>query len=281
MNSAALYVDQLVAADLIEFSLLFFIILTGLVLGSFATALFYRVPRDISFIGSFSGKTFSRSSCVSCQHPLSVKDLVPLFSWLMQKGRCRYCGKAIGYQYPAIEVLTLLMCIFTYLCLGFGFEAIIIIFISPILIALLAIDLKHYVLPDILVGVIGAAGLFYLGGLYYWENFPLERIFLSHLLGGFVYAALVFGAGYLVKIFKKKEALGLGDVKLFFVAGLWLGIEGLPYFLILSGGCGVIFGLIWQFAFKKQVFPFGPALIIAFYLTLIAENTSLQLLNVI
>jgi leader peptidase (prepilin peptidase)/N-methyltransferase len=72
------------------------VIFTGLVLGSFATALAYRLPRELSMV------TRVHSQCPSCAHNLGVPDLVPLFSWVFLRGRCRYCQAPIGLQYPLI-----------------------------------------------------------------------------------------------------------------------------------------------------------------------------------
>src|SRR5687768_46475 len=89
----------------------------GLALGSFASALSWRIPRGISWIAS-NGKS-EHSACPACCHRLSCRDLIPLFSWLMLKGRCRYCQTPIGICYPLIELSTMVGCLAIYAIYGF------------------------------------------------------------------------------------------------------------------------------------------------------------------
>ncbi len=96
--------------DALWFRLLFGFLIGG-VLGSFATMLAYRLPRKLSIVKP-------RSRCPSCQKVLGAPDLIPIFSWLYLKGRCRYCKASIGKQYLAIEIITALCCAFATLVLG-------------------------------------------------------------------------------------------------------------------------------------------------------------------
>lgn len=86
---------------------IFFIALCGLAIGSFITMASYRLPKKEEWI-----KT--RSHCASCNHPLAMKDLIPLLSWISQKGKCRYCCKPISYRYPLIELLTACLFVLIY-----------------------------------------------------------------------------------------------------------------------------------------------------------------------
>ncbi len=241
----------------------------GLVLGSFATALSWRIPRGLSWVSS-------RSACLSCQTKLGLADLVPVFSWLASKGRCRHCGAEIGRRYPLIELGVMAACLGVYTVYGFTVEAFLIMAALPFLAALLLIDLESMILPDSLVlaaGMIGLAALVWA----IWAYGGAEEWLYSRLGGAVLYVGLAALVGRTVSFFMKKEALGWGDVKFFAVAGLWLGWEALPLFLVMGGLMGLVFGLVWRFWRHDPVFPFGPALILALYSSLLWQGIGLNL----
>ncbi len=234
----------------------------GLVFGSFASAMAYRIPRDVSWVSA-------RSACTSCGHVLSALDLVPFFSWMFLRGRCRHCRAAICWRYPMIELCTLLACLLVQGMMGFHLASIILMMAMPFLVAMIAIDIEFMILPDqinIILGVLGA--VFVVLTSPYAPFLALKYA----VLGAALYAGLVFVVGWVLGRVLKKEALGLGDVKFFAVAGVWLGVGLLPAFLILSGVCGVIMGAFWKVILKKDVFPFGPALIVSFVLCVLFQG---------
>jgi hypothetical protein len=129
---------------------LFIIAILGLALGSFATALTHRVPKGMDW-GLFQ-KT--RSQCPSCGKTLGAVDLVPVFSWVFLKGKCRQCKAPISPVYPLVELLTVAAVLGVYAAFGPTVQGLIAICAMPFLAALLAIDLKQYILPDALVLVL-------------------------------------------------------------------------------------------------------------------------------
>jgi leader peptidase (prepilin peptidase)/N-methyltransferase len=248
--------------DVLEMAVM---VLTGLVLGSFATALTYREQRGLSWTG------VQRSVCTSCKATLGVRDLVPVFSWLFLKGKCRKCRAPISIRYPLTELGVLIACVVVYGFNDFSPETFFICAAIPFLAALLLIDLEQMILPNrlvLIVGMIGAGRLVFhsvMAGL----GAGLHHIFLPYILGAVVYGGLAWLLGWVTTKILKRDALGFGDVKFFAVAGLWLGISNLGLFCVLSGVLGVIFALIWRLVTKERHFPFGPALIAAFYLLLL------------
>lgn len=258
------------AHALFEFA---FILLIGLVLGSFATALTWRVPRHIPWAGG-GQEPLARSRCTSCDHLLYYQDLIPVFSWIASRGKCRYCAHAISWHYPLIETLTLLGCLGVYAVWGFTVPAFIIMAVIPFLVALLAIDAEHYILPDQLVGIAALLALMLM--VYQWvaydSSFGFARQGLLKLAGALVYGGVAWGMGCLVKLLKKKDALGMGDVKFFAMAGFWLGLAYLPFFLVFSGLAGVACGAFYKYALGKEPFPFGPALILTLYAGLLLQG---------
>ena len=257
-----------------------FVSLLGLILGSFATALIHRIPAGIPW----SFKSFKkndedgqppmpvpRSSCPHCHAVLQVRDLVPLFSWIANGGRCRFCKAPIGWMYPAVEVLTACGCVAIFFGWGLHALSVIAMLTVPFLVALAVIDFKHLILPnEINIILVCLWPLLVVVALF--QGYGGDAVFryaTSGLVGAMVFPLLAFLAGTLIKAVLKKEAIGFGDVKFFAVAGLWLGITLLVPFLLLAGVFGVIMGIIYRVAIKEAYFPFGPALICAFYILIL------------
>lgn len=234
----------------------------GLCLGSFATALAYRLPRGESMV------TKKRSACPSCGKALGFADLIPLFSWIFLLGRCRHCKAKIGWQYPLIEVLTVFLCIAFYLKFGFSLQTLALFALAPVMTSMADIDFRFKIIPDALniaVFAVGVAVLLAGGFSGGGPDFVMEKG--AFALGG----VLFYGLGALalrqgaMRILKR-EPMGLGDVKFFAAAGFWLGPspETLSGFMIVSGSIGVLLALLWNRLTGEREFPFGPALIVAF-----------------
>lgn len=256
------------------------VIVLSLSLGSFATALVWRVPRGIPWTFAKwrrEGHTFERSSCPSCGAVLKILDLVPFLSWIFLRGKCRYCNAAISWRYPLIEVSVLVGSLGAYASWGFTPEVFVIMAALPFLVALMAIDLDHMVLPDQLVFPLFLMGLIF---FFYSEGY---RISLSDfttgalprsLAGAAVFAGIAWLTGFILSRILKADVLGMGDIKFFGAAGVWLGIELLPEFFICSGFLGIVFGTLWQMKTGRRLFPFGPAIILALYICSILKNIS-------
>ncbi|MFN3827213.1 MAG: prepilin peptidase [Micavibrio sp.] len=246
----------------------------GLCLGSFATAIASRIPLGKSWIFS-KDKGAERSACVHCHHGLGVLDLIPLFSWLFLRGRCRYCQVRIGVRYPLTECAALLMTLMAYYSWGFSGQGLLVILAIPFLLAMLMIDWEHMILPDQLQIIV-----LVLGGLF-WGAGVGEYFSLSDLLGQIMvmalYAGPIFLMGWMISRLKKVEALGFGDVKFMAIAGLWLGISALPLFFVLTGVMGIVFSIFWKFRTGVQRFPFGPALITSFFIVLCLQGPLLKM----
>lgn len=249
----------------------------GLVFGSFASALIYRIPRSIPWVFSKDKNgnkpvEASRSACPVCQTQLKFLDLFPFFSWLFLKGRCRYCAVKISPVYPLAELSCMLGFVVVYIAVGLSLETALLYLIVPFLVALLFIDIEHFILPNQLVAIIAGLGV-----LHFALNLVMGGISFgdlsAHVAGAVIYGLLAWGLGAFMSFVLKKDALGFGDVKFFAVAGLWLGIAKLPLFLILAGVGGVVFALIWRFCKGSAVFPFGPALIFSFFAALLYDGS--------
>jgi prepilin signal peptidase PulO-like enzyme (type II secretory pathway) len=238
-------------------------VLLGLVLGSFATALSYRIPRGLSIFSML------RSQCPACRKNLGVPDLVPLLSWMALRGRCRHCRAPIGWRYPLIELATLFLCLMFYSVYGMNSESLLIFLLAPLIVSILDIDLHYKIIPDSLnlsILLTGIAALF--------VNALISANSLDFLIdkgAEAVGASLIYGLGALllrqgVMLVMKREPLGLGDVKFFAVAGFWLGLnmDAAALFMLVSGLSGIAFALAWKKRTGDAEVPFGPSLIVAF-----------------
>lgn len=226
----------------------------GLCLGSFATAMIYRIPRGISWISNYGGAP-ARSACPSCGHVLAMLDLIPLFSWLASRGKCRHCGVRISALYPLVEISTGFAVLALYAVWGPTLTGLCLYLSVPFLIAALIVDWRHMILPDSI-----NIALFMLAILFIAAQGDAGTA-LNHGAAGIILAGGLYLTGALVARIKGRPALGSGDVKFLLPAGIFLGMDALPSYLILAGILGVLSGLIR----RGEVFPFGPALIISLY----------------
>ncbi len=249
-----------VAEDIFPFCYVAVIFL-GLCLGSFATALIYRIPRGVPWIWDRS-KGASRSACPSCNATLGVLDLIPIFSWLFARGKCRHCGASISWAYPLTEIICLILVVGLYSIWGNQWATIPILLLVPFLVAHIVIDWKHMILPDDINIVLFILAVFFLalGGAE--DEWP------SHLIAAILLPAIFWGVSVILKIWKGREALGQGDLKFLPSAGLLIGLQAFPSYLVFSGLLGLATGLYYVFKEQKGVFPFGPALVFSLLLHL-------------
>ncbi|WP_456296224.1 A24 family peptidase [Vibrio sp. AK197] len=249
----------------------------GLIIGSFLNVVIYRLPlmmerewrRDCA--ESFPeyhiepptdvfNLSLPASTCPHCQTRLKVKDNIPLISWLMLRGKCRYCSQPIGIRYPLVELLSALTCASVAWQFGPTPYALALIAFTLVLIALTGIDFATLLLPDqITLPLIWAGISLALVGI--------SPISLQDAVIGAISGYLCLWTVYwLFKLLTGKEGMGYGDFKLLAALGAWLGWQALPFVVLLSSVVGLVFGLI-QLRLQKQgidkAFPFGPYLAIA------------------
>ncbi len=238
-------------------------ICVGLIFGSFASALIARIP-DNTIVFNLN----ARSSCPSCKHILSTRDLMPVLSWIITKGRCRYCQIKISAFYPLLEISAafLSISIFLFFTPLIWAERLMFLVSVPFIMSLFIIDFRLKILPNILTLII--AGLGGMRIVLQIVHAPENSISIvgNYIGGAFLFAALSYILSLVMTKTLKRQAMGMGDVKFFAVAGLWLGVAQLSSFYILSGILGVLIGAIWQRIRGEAVFPFGPALIISFFI---------------
>lgn len=239
----------------------------GLLIGSFLNVCIFRIPQEKSI-------AFPPSHCQSCGTRLKPLDLVPVFSYLFLKGRCRYCGTGISARYPLIELLTGFIFIMLFKRFNLTFDFVLYSYLMSILIIVLFIDLDHKIIPDELVvsGLIGAAVT-----VVYNIFFPMpiygSSSWWAPLLGvipgsGFLFLIAVIGFA----IYKTDDAMGMGDVKIFAPIGIFLGWKMCTIALlasILLGGIFSLFLMTVNIKKRKDTIPFGPFIVIGTFITLL------------
>lgn len=233
----------------------------GAVFGSFINCMAWRIAHGESV---WKG----RSHCAVCNHVLGAADLVPVFGYLFRRGRCHYCGEKISPRYMFTELGMAVVFVSITARFDVSFITLRYLALACILLGLALVDLEIYEIPD----------SFIIAGIVWW-TFTLPLVggdLLTGVKEGLI-GAIAIGGGMLVLslIFDKvlkKESLGGGDIKLFFMVGLYLGALGGLLNLILS----CVLGLVFVVVLKKNKIPFGPAIALSTWITILAGEYVIQ-----
>ncbi len=240
----------------------------GLIIGSFLNAVIYRLPREISLVNP------RRSICPKCSNSLKWSNNIPLFSWLIQGGKCSFCKEKISITYPIIEAATGLLAIFSLYFYGATLTGLFCFIFLSVLLVITMIDLEHMIIPDkinkpgMIIGLLlGAANEY-----YNFLSFPFSQSLLSSVSG----LILGYGTLYLIAWFFFKmtglDGLGGGDIKLMGFSGALLGAGSIMPTLILgslAGICAAVFAMIFKKAGLRTELPFGPWLALGMLLYMI------------
>jgi leader peptidase (prepilin peptidase)/N-methyltransferase len=264
--------------------------LLGLALGSFVNALVWRVheqakestkqkPNKKYLQGLSIAK--GRSICPHCKHQLATKDLIPLFSWLSLRGKCRYCNKPISNQYPVVELATALLFVASYTWWPFSFTngqtAVFICWLGVLtgLMALLIYDLHWLLLPNRIMYPLGC-----IAGLMALISVGIAPSPLKSLIN--VILAVIVGGGIFYVLFQLSSGkwIGGGDVKLGWLLGLVVGTPAKSFLVIFLAavlGTVVSVPLLASKRLKRNsTIPFGPFLIIAAIIVQLFGHTILH-----
>ena len=233
----------------------------GLIVGSFLNSIIYRLD-DLGTI------IRHRSHCPHCKKEIRWYDLVPLLSFVVLEGKCRECGKKISWQYPLVEICTALLFLAIYLNFGLTYYTLFLLIISCFLIVIFVYDWRKMIIPDIaIIPAIGIWIIIWLLSIIPGVTLGLPVDFLNYLLGGLA------GAGFigLIVLLTRGKGMGVGDIKLAFLLGFicgWpLAVIGLFSAFIIGSIIGLIL-LAAKIKKLKSAIPFGPFLIVGFYIAL-------------
>jgi len=242
----------------------------GTVVGSFLNVCIYRMPRDLSVVAP-------PSRCPACDTQLRAPDLVPVLSFVIQGGKCRYCKAPISWRYAVGETVTGVAFAALYFVDGPSVALLFDMALVGALIAIFAIDLEHYIIPDELNLFLVVTGLLRdvwgratSGAWSHAAHVPVpwsdwEITLPASVVGIAVGFVVFYGMGWLGAVLFKKEALGGGDLKLAMGLGAHLGwlAAVVSFYLAVVFGAVVGIGLIASGLRKRgEYIPFGPAMVL-------------------
>ncbi len=227
-----------------------FFFIFGAIIGSFLNVCITRIPEGVSIVRP-------GSRCPHCGAPLKPYDNIPLLAWLWLRAKCRACGQPISVLYPLVELATALLFVVCYLEYGFTLAAYKWLFFTCLLIVLAVTDVRVRLLPDDInwfgfgVGLMFGAFVPVNEGsaLAVWtrifHSIPSDRVLgvLDALLGAAFGSLLLWGAAALYKLVRKREGMGLGDVKMMAMIGTFLGVRGAFVTILLGTLLGSILGV--------------------------------------
>ena len=238
-----------------------YIFLLGTLIGSFLNVCIYRIPRKKSIV-------LPRSTCPHCNNRIRPWDNIPILSYILLGGKCRFCKQPISLRYPMVEFLTGFLFWLTLHTFGFTPVAFSYLIFLSALIVMAFIDIEHQIIPDVisLPGIVG-------GLLLAWLTLPLSV--LQSLIGALVGGGVIYLVGFLSLAVLGKEGMGGGDIKLMAMIGTFLGWKNTLLTIFLGSVTGSLIG-VSLILFKKKkrddYIPFGPFLVLGAIVSLFLGN---------
>ena len=240
-------------SELLLFTILFYVVigLFGITIGSFLNVCIYRIPKKENI-------ATTRSHCMECNTQLKWYDLVPLFSWLFLRGKCRYCKAKISIQYPLVELANGIGYVWIFWVNGINFISILYCLCVSALLTLSIIDLRTFEIPvgfNIFILVLGA-----IRAIYDFEHIVTYLIGMV-CVSGFLFILYIATAG---------RGIGGGDIKLMAAAGLLIGWQNIIAALFLGCILGSIIHVTLMIVLKKErMLAFGPYLSLGIFLAML------------
>lgn len=238
----------------LEIFLYIVVFVYGLLIGSFLNVLIYRIPKKENI-------AVVRSHCMKCNYQLKWYDLVPLFSWLFLRGKCRNCGEKISIQYPLIEAVNGLLYLLVFYMFGLSIESLLYCLLFSALLALSVIDFRTYEIPVGFNYFILILGLVRLVTDYgNWSNYVIGFLAVSTFL-------------FIIIVASKGRAMGGGDMKLMATCGLLIGWKLIILAFLLGCILGSIIHIIrMRVSGEDHVLAMGPYLSMGVALAVLFGN---------
>lgn len=237
--------------------IILFTIIIGLIIGSFLNVCIYRMPKLKSIVNP-------PSHCPHCEHIIPWYDNIPVISFLLLRGRCRFCKEKISLRYIIVELLTVSVFVLMVTTLGLHITTIVFMVLACGMIVAAFIDFKYQIIPDEIT--CGGMAL----GLIFSLVFPQLHNTTSRLkavsvsgLGLLTGGILIYLTGVIGKLMFKKEAMGGGDVKLLAMIGSFVGFKNIIFIYFLAPFFGSVVGIIMKLKYKVDIIPYGPYLSLA------------------
>lgn len=240
-------------AEIILYILIF---VYGITIGSFLNVLIYRIPKKENF-------TTERSHCTSCGEQIKWYDLIPVFSYILLRGRCRNCKAHISIQYPLIELLNGIVYVLVFWVSGFNFDSFLICVLSSVFIVISVIDFKTYEIPvglNIAIGILAVIRV----------AMDLDNI-VNHLIGAVAVSGFMLICLFISRAIAGVDAFGGGDIKLMVAVGLFAGWKEVILGFLFGCLCGaVIHSIRMKATGADRVLAFGPYLCIGLFISILS-----------
>ncbi len=228
------------------YSIMLFIM--GCVFGSFFYVVGTRLPEEKSLIKP-------GSHCIFCNHKLAFFELIPIFSYLFLRGRCRYCHEKLSKEYILYELLTGILFLLSFAKFGFTYEFFVALIVSSLVVLIFITDFRYMIILDSPL-VVSSLFLFILKVVY----FSWKTAFMGIVSGFLTFLVMLF-VGKIGDIVFKKESLGGGDIKFSFVIGMILGFKYAMVALVFSTFLALPYAVGSLLLKKDNEVPFGPFLV--------------------
>ena len=258
---------------------LIIIFIFGTIIGSFLNVFVIRYNTGVSFVTG-------RSRCLSCSKDLHWYELVPLFSFLMLRGKCLKCKSKISYQYPLVEGLTGIIFAAVFLVIGLVPILPVYLIVASLLIAMSVYDFKHKIIPDGMVYT-----FIILSFIIMCLTHPLGQLFSIPLSLDLLAGPILFAFFAFFWLVSGGKWMGFGDAKLALGVGFLLGFSGGIFAIMLAFWIGAIFSLVIMFLQKikisnlklslKSEIPFAPFIILALFIQLLTSWNIQSIINLL
>jgi len=221
----------------------------GLAFGSFLNVCIHRIPLKKSIITP-------PSSCPKCGESIKFYDNIPVISYIILLGRCRQCRYPIPWRYPAVEIMTGLLCLSLFIKYGLTYQYILFFLFFSALVTISFIDIQYQIIPDVisLPGIVAG----------WTASFVLpESSWMDSLFGIMAGGGVLFGVASVYERLTGKTGMGGGDIKLLAMIGAWLGWRSIFPVIMISSSVGAVIGSVALMISGKGLrvrIPFGPFL---------------------
>lgn len=212
----------------------------GAIFGSFINVLIYRLPLEMDIV-------FKPSFCPNCKNPIKWYHNIPIFSYILLRGKCAYCKQKISISYLLVEVFTAFSFLLFFILFGISWDFFVLCLFFIITFPILVIDFRYHIIPDELSigGAILGLILAVLHSFIGFQNNINISVGLTDSLFGALIGILIFGGIYFISLIVfKKEGMGMGDVKFAATIGIFLGAPAATLSFFLSFLYGSLFGLM-------------------------------------
>lgn len=238
------------------------IFIIGICFGSFFNVVGYRLPNNMSI-------SFPASHCPNCNHKLGIFELIPIFSYIFQLGKCKHCKEKISIFYPVFELLTGILFVICYLVFKDVYPEILnilfaILFISSLIIIIIS-DIKYMIIPDevliffgIVLTVLKMFIIYKLNPNYTWLDMGYEFIFI--LIDGIIMFVIMYLIRLLGNFLFKKDSMGGGDIKMMAFISLFIGWKLSIVVVFLGSFLALPISIINMYKNKDHILAFGPYL---------------------